>query len=276
MIADFWRPVAPAPARPQPKRWPETGVHAAWLGHATVLLKVNGITILTDPMFSQRAGIQIGPVTLGVKRLVAPALEIRDLPHIDLILLSHAHMDHFDLPGLRLLESRRTSVVTAASTSDLLRSDRWASVSELPWGAETVVSGLTITAFRVNHWGTRVRSDSHRRYNGYVVENAGRRIVFVGDTGPTDALSHLGGGAADLAILPIGCYDPWWPRHAKPEEAWGMARDARARYLLPIHHKTFVLSHEPIDEPLVRLLKVAGPEADKVAVRRIGEEIHIE
>src|SRR5947209_5279255 len=117
---DIKRPVLPAPERPNPKAWGDQGLYAAWLGHSTVLLKIDGVTILTDPVFSARAGIGLGPVTLGIKRLVAPALELRALPPIDIVLLSHAHMDHFDLPSLRRLENRGTTVITAARTADLL------------------------------------------------------------------------------------------------------------------------------------------------------------
>src|SRR3954451_10395444 len=99
------RPVSPSPKIPDPTKWPDKGLHAAWLGHSTVLMKIDGFTIITDPVFSDRAGVNLGVTTLGVKRLVAPALEIHSLPEVDLILLSHAHMDHFDLPSLRRLES---------------------------------------------------------------------------------------------------------------------------------------------------------------------------
>src|SRR5580765_4993947 len=118
------RRILPGGAPPDPGAWPDTGLHAAWLGHSTVLLKVDGITILTDPVFSDRVGLSLGPVTLGLKRLVAPATPFYRLPHVDLVLLSHAHMDHFDIPTLRRLESPRTTVVTASKTSDLLRQQR--------------------------------------------------------------------------------------------------------------------------------------------------------
>src|SRR3954471_17739780 len=101
--------VLPAPFTPKPQDWPDGGLHAAWLGHSTVLLKVDGVTILTDPVFSARIGLNFGPVTLGMKRLVDPALQAPPQP--DIVLLSHAHMDHFDLPSLRALESVRTRVV---------------------------------------------------------------------------------------------------------------------------------------------------------------------
>ena len=122
---EFRRTIRPAPAQPEPARWPDRGLFAAWLGHSTVLLKIDGFTVLTDPVFSDRAGLSFGPLTVGLKRLVAPALDLEGLPKIDLLLLSHAHMDHFDIPSLRKLENRATAVVTARGTSDLLRkSDR--------------------------------------------------------------------------------------------------------------------------------------------------------
>jgi L-ascorbate metabolism protein UlaG (beta-lactamase superfamily) len=100
----------PAPRHPRWQDWPDTGIHAAWVGHSTVLMKVNGVFIVTDPVFSERCGVRVGPVTIGLKRLVEPALGLRHLPHVDVVLLSHAHMDHFDLPSLRTLESKRTPV----------------------------------------------------------------------------------------------------------------------------------------------------------------------
>src|SRR5437879_7682268 len=100
-----------APFTPTPRDWPDRGLHAAWLGHSTVLLKIDGTTILTDPVFSDRVGLSLGPVTIGLKRLVAPAAPLTRIPKVDLVLLSHAHMDHFDIPTLRLLENSRTSVV---------------------------------------------------------------------------------------------------------------------------------------------------------------------
>ena len=107
--AEWKRDIAPPPVVPDVKRWPDRGLHVAWLGHSTTILKIDGFTIDTDPVFSDRAGINLGLTTLGVKRLVAPALEISDLPEVDLILLSHAHMDHFDLPSLRRLESKQST-----------------------------------------------------------------------------------------------------------------------------------------------------------------------
>ena len=130
------RPVSPAPHIPDPANWPDTGLHAAWLGHSTVLMKIDGYTIMTDPVFGTRAGLHLGPVTLGVKRLIAPALPLTALPKIDLVALSHAHMDHFDIPSLRRLESPNTTIVTASRTGDLLRVGQYGAVHEIGWGQE--------------------------------------------------------------------------------------------------------------------------------------------
>src|SRR5678809_190697 len=122
--SELGRPIANPMLRPDPKAWPDTGLHAAWLGHTTVLLKVDGTTILTDPVFSDRVGLSFGPLTLGLKRLVAPAAPLSEMPKVDLVVVSHAHMDHFDIPTLRSLEDSHTSLVTASMTADLLRTRR--------------------------------------------------------------------------------------------------------------------------------------------------------
>src|ERR1051325_9908881 len=129
-LADLKRDIMPAPENPDPHRWPDRGLFAAWLGHATVLLKIDGFTVVSDPVFSQRVGLNLGLLTLGLKRLVEPALELPRLPKIDLVLLSHAHFDHFDIPSLRKLENRGTAVITAARTGDLLRAPRYSQVRE--------------------------------------------------------------------------------------------------------------------------------------------------
>ena len=270
------RPVAPSPRRPDPRSWPDTGLHAAWLGHATVLLKVDGFTILTDPVFSTRAGLNFGPFTLGVKRLVAPALDVPELPGIDLILLSHAHMDHLDIPSLRRLENPQTSLVTAYRTSDLFRPERYRETQELRWEQRIRIGPLQIRAFRVNHWGARMSSDRYRGYNGYVIEAGRHRILFAGDTAETDAFQDLRGARPfDLAIMPIGAYNPWIHYHCTPEQAWRMGNDARTEFFLPIHHQTFPLSDEPVQEPIERFYGAAGRHPDRVAVNQIGQEFRL-
>ncbi len=270
---DLRRPILPPSVIPRPEQWPDQGLHAAWLGHSTVLLKIDGYTILTDPVFSDRAGFRLGPVTLGIKRLTAPAIGPETLPQVDLILLSHAHLDHMDLPSLRALENKRTEVVTAAHTSDLLNCDRYARVQEAPWGATVQAGPVTLQAFQTNHWGARVRTDSYRGYNGYVIEAGRHRILFAGDTALTGNFRKLRSSKRfDLALMPIGAYNPWIRFHCTPEQAWQMANDAGADYVLPIHHQTFPLGREPFLEPIERLSESAVKEPERIAWRMVGQE----
>jgi len=276
MSREYHRESEPAPRHPDPKQWPDHGLHAAWLGHSTVLLKVNGTVILTDPVFSLRIGLNFGPVTLGIKRLIEVAAPASELPPIDLILLSHAHMDHFDLPSLRELESKGTEVVTAFRTADLLRTRRYKQVRELRWGETVRAGAATVSAFEVNHWGARMRSDVYRGYNGYTVETEGFRILFGGDTAYTDAFRQLKSSRPfDLAVMPIGAYDPWIRVHCNPEQAWTMANEAGADRMLPVHHQTFRLSHESKHEPIERALRAAGSDPQRVCIREIGGEFHL-
>ena len=267
------RPVLPAPHRPRPAAWGNKGLFAAWLGHSTVLLKIDGVTVLTDPVLGRRVGLKLGPMTVGLKRLVEPALRVVELPKIDLILLSHAHMDHFDIRSLRHLENRGTTVITASNTSDLLRVRRYNRTQELAWGGRARAAGLEIRAFPVNHWGARMRRDMHRGYNGYTIESGRYRVLFGGDTAATDSFRSLRSSRPfDLAIMPVGAYDPWIHFHCTPEQAWQMANDAGAEAFLPIHHQTFALSREPYLEPIERVFAAAGRNPNRVAVRSIGQE----
>ena len=258
-----------------PALWPQSGLHAAWLGHTTVLLSLDGFTVLTDPVFSARIGLNFGPLTVGMKRLVDIAAPLPDLPPIDLVLLSHAHMDHFDLPSLRQLEDAHTHVITADRTSDLLRPKRYGGVQELRWNQSIQIGPARVTAFEVAHWGARMRSDLFRGYNGYLIEVERHRIVFGGDTAYTHSFRQLRSSKpVDLAIMPIGAYDPWIHVHCNPEQAWTMANDAGAEFVLPVHHQTFQLGREARLEPIERLVAAAGSAPERVCVSEIGAEFH--
>jgi len=242
---------------------------AAWLGHATVLIDLLGVTVLTDPVLEPRVGVGRGRLKLGPRRLVEPALRPDELPPTDLVLLSHSHMDHTDLGTLARLD-RRTPVVVHRGNRDLVR--RFRNVTELDWAARADVGGIRIEATPARHWGARMLTDAHRGYGGYLLERDGVSVLFAGDTAYTDQLTPLGRERRiDLAILPIGAYDPWIANHASPEEAWRMFRALGATYLLPIHHSTFRLSREPTAEPLERLLEAAGSDAWRVVARSVGE-----
>ena len=247
----------------------------AWLGHATVLLNFYGVTILTDPALFPCIGIRLPGFTIGPKRLTAPALTVHELPKIDIVLLSHAHFDHFDLRTLHRFDDS-TKVVTAPRTRDLLRWTRLRDVIELRWGERVSITTSTgktdIVAFRVKHWGARVQRDEYRGYNGYILEREGRRIVFGGDTAMTDSFAEFREkGRVDLAIMSIGCYNPWIRTHCNPEQAVQMANDAGAQFIVPVHHQTFRLSFEPFREPIERFEAALQREPERIALREIGE-----
>lgn len=272
---ESWRSIAPAFAKPRPDQWPNDRVTAAWLGHATVLIDFYGVMVLTDPVLLSRIGIPLPFTALGPKRLTKPALTIEELPPIDLILLSHAHFDHLDWRTLRRF-ARRTQVVTAPRTRDLLRWTRLRAITELRWGerheVRTTVGPLLVRAFRINHWGARMQRDLYRGYNGYLLERNGRRIIFAGDTALTNSFADLGDGRPyDLAIMGIGAYNPWIRSHCTPEQAVAMANAAGAHFIMPVHHQTFRLSVEPLREPVERFVRALANEPERIALREIGE-----
>jgi L-ascorbate metabolism protein UlaG (beta-lactamase superfamily) len=273
-ISELGRPIRRPQHRPEPDRWVSNALTASWLGHSTVLIHFYGVTILTDPVLYSRIGANLKIGTVGPKRLVSPPLTPEELPHIDLVMLSHAHMDHFDLPTLSHFSSS-TRVVTSRGTSDLLRRTRLKkNITELGWGDKKCISTkhgkVNVEAFEVNHWGARWKHDKHRGYNGYVIEREGKKIIFGGDTAWTPTFRPLRNrGPYDLAIMPIGSYKPWIRSHCNPEQAVSMANDAGAKHFLPIHFKTFVLGRERRTEPLERLEAVL--EKDRLALRDIGQ-----
>jgi L-ascorbate metabolism protein UlaG (beta-lactamase superfamily) len=262
------RRIPAAPLRPDPGSWADDRLTAAWLGHATVLLNFHGTWILTDPVLEPRVGIGRGLAKLGPRRLVRPALRTRELPPLDLVLLSHAHMDHTDLGTLCAIRND-VPVVVQQGNRDLVR--RFRRVEELAWGDRTQLAGVTVESVEVRHWGARMVTDRHRGYGGYLITKGDRTVLFAGDTAYTEALHRIGERVkVDLAILPIGAYDPWIANHASPEQAWHMFRGLSAEYVMPVHHSTFRLSREPVEEPMQRLLAAASDESWRVVAREIG------
>jgi L-ascorbate metabolism protein UlaG (beta-lactamase superfamily) len=282
-IAHLWhewllerrRPILPASARPRPQEWSNSQLTAAWLGHSTVLLNFFGVTILADPVLFPRIGLRLPFLTIGPKRLTQPALEFHELPPIDLILLSHAHFDHIDTRTLSCF-GKDTEVVTAPRTRDLLRWTRLRKITELGWNetnrVATAAGDLFVRAFCVKHWGARLQYDDYRGYNGYVIERAGRRVIFGGDTALTNNFQDLQDGRpCDLAIMAIGAYQPWIRSHCTPEQAIAMADMTGARFIMPVHHQTFKLSFEPFHEPIGRFISALQSEPARIALRSIGE-----
>jgi L-ascorbate metabolism protein UlaG (beta-lactamase superfamily) len=269
-VGDRKTAIPAPPCTPTPQRWNNDELTVAWLGHATVLINFYGTWVLTDPVLRPYIGVRIAGLTIGPRRLVKPGLSIEQLPPLDAVILSHAHMDHSDLGTLGGLP-RNTHAVVQAGNKDLVR--RFRRVNELGWGESVEVNGARIEAIEVNHWGARALTDRHRGYGGFLISKNDRAVVFGGDTAYTRAFGRLADRFShiDLAILPIGAYDPFIHAHSNPEQAWQMRGEMNARYILPMHHSTFRLSREPVDEPITRLLTAAGEEAWRVSLTRPGE-----
>jgi L-ascorbate metabolism protein UlaG (beta-lactamase superfamily) len=268
-LAEAGKPIPGAPHRPEPLTWDDDSLTVAWLGHATVLINFYGTWLLTDPALCSHVGLSVAGLTFGPRRLVGPALAIEELPPLDAVLISHAHMDHCDMGTLRRLP-RRTHAVVQRGNRDLVR--RFRRVQELEWGESAEVGGARVESIKVNHWGARKLTDKHRGYGGFLITKRGRSIVFGGDTAYTNAFAALRQRAQiDLAILPIGAYDPWIHAHANPEQSWAMRAEMGAQYILPMHHSTFKLSREPKTEPVTRLLRAAGDERWRVALTEPGQ-----
>ncbi len=263
------------PSRPaqrlRPDLWPDNDLTVANLGHATLLMNYFGVRVISDPTLFERIGLALDSImTIGPRRHIEAPLTAAQIGPIDLILVTHAHMDHLDLPSLRALPKTAT-VITCAKCAALIRPLGFADVRELTWGESTTVKGLTVTAMAANHWGKRWPpwGDDYG-FDSYVIERNGHRMLLACDSAYTDVFAALGNRPPEVAAFSIGAYDPWIHYHANPEQVWSMFQQSGARYLIPIHWGTFRLSKEPMDEPLRRLIAAAGERADAIVLRHIG------
>jgi L-ascorbate metabolism protein UlaG (beta-lactamase superfamily) len=257
--------------RLEPASWPDNSLTIANLGHAALLMNFFGTRVLSDPTLFSRVGMSIDSIlTIGPKRFVDPPLTPAQLQHIDVILITHAHMDHLDLPSLEALP--KTAVVVACEKcAKLIAPLGFNDVRELKWGETTIVKGITIRAMGARHWGRRWPPFGEGYgFNSYVLEKNGRRMLLACDSAQTDLFASLASTPPDVAAFSIGAYDPWIYNHANPEQVWAMFQQTRARYLIPIHWGTFRLSKEPMQEPLQRLIAAAGIQQDRIVIRQIG------
>lgn len=233
-------------------------MRVTWIGHATVLVQTQGINILTDPIWSERAS----PFSFaGPKRVRAPGVAFESLPKIDLVLISHNHYDHMDLPTLkRLWERDRPLIVTTFGNDTILRR-RGIEAVALDWNGRTAVAkGSSVIAERNHHWGSRWGTDRNRAlWSAFTVQLPGGNIFFAGDTGIGDGSwvrKAAARGPFRLAIIPIGAYEPrdfMKTHHVNPEEAVSIFKTLNPAAALGIHWGTFQLTFEGIDEPRQRL-----------------------
>jgi N-acyl-phosphatidylethanolamine-hydrolysing phospholipase D len=238
-----------------------------WIGHSTMLVRMDGVSFLTDPIFSERAS----PVSFaGPKRLVPPGVPLSDLPPIDFVMLSHDHYDHTDLPSIEALAKRGTRFVAGLRMGDLVRG-AGGEVVELDWWQSTQIGPVRVHCVPAQHFSGRSAFRGDRRlWAGWVVEGPTRVFYHAGDTGYFDGFRVLARrfGRIDLAALPIGAYDPAAIMgfvHLNPEEAVRAAIDLGARRAVAMHWGTFDLTDEPLDDPPRRFRAAAdaaglGPE----------------
>ena len=254
-----------------------------WIGHATFLLQFSGLNILTDPQFSERAS----PVSwAGPQRVVPPAMAIGELPEIDAAIISHDHYDALDLATVEALASHNrqrplTFVVPLGMKAWFDDTELGTSqVVELDWGQSHSIAGVTFTAEPSQHWSKRSLFDAFQRlWASWVIAADGKQIFFAGDSGYAKLFKEIGRkyGQFDLALLPIGAYEPRWfmqPYHANPEEAVKIHLDVNSRYSVAMHWGTFILTDEPLDEPPARLaeaLKKYAIEESTFEVFKHGE-----
>ena len=260
------RPMTGQPGVPAATADGELGI--MFLGHSSFLLRLAGLAVLVDPVFATRL------IVLRRQRRVG--IRMRDLPAVDVVLLTHAHMDHLNRPTLRRVAraARRANgqgpvAVVPRGVADLVAGLGFREVRELDWWGETEVDGLTVTLTPAQHWGARMFTDTHRLFGGYAIEGGGHRVYHSGDTAYFGGFREIGRRLRpQVALLPIGAYfpDSYRAVHTSPEEALKGFLEVGAEVMVPMHFGTFRLGREPMDEPPVRLLAEA---------RRLGVESRV-
>jgi L-ascorbate metabolism protein UlaG (beta-lactamase superfamily) len=254
---------------PQPATLPPlpvgAGITATWVGHSTFLVRSASANLLTDPFFSERAS----PVSwAGPRRVVAPGIPFDMLPPVQVVLLSHDHYDHCDLPSLRRLAARDNPIVIAPlGHRGLLSAAGFGRIVELDWwGSHPPLPGLEVTLVPALHWCRRMPySTNTRLWGGFVARLGGRQVYFVGDSGYAEGLfAEIGErmGAPDLALIPIGAYEPRWfmaQAHMNPAEAVQVHRAVGSRRSIGMHWGTIQLTDESWDAPVRALGEARGP-----------------
>lgn len=251
-----------------------------WIGHATLLLRLGGINVLTDPHFSERAS----PVGFaGPKRFHPPGVALAELPEIHAVVISHNHYDHLDVDSVRQLQQRSGGKLQFFVPLGLkpwfaeLGIDK---VTELDWWQHAELGGVRFTLTPLQHWSARSLGDRNRTlWGGWAITAPELNVFFAGDTGYSADFVEIGRrlGPFDLAALPVGAYEPRWfmgRQHVDPAQALQIHRDVRARQSLGVHWGVFEMADESLDEPrraLAAAREAAGMAESEFFVLRVGE-----
>jgi L-ascorbate metabolism protein UlaG (beta-lactamase superfamily) len=251
----------------------ETGI--TLIGHSSFLVQLAGKNILIDPVFSTRL--------ILLRRQRRAGVNLADLPAIDLVLITHAHMDHLNIPSLRAIIRRSRKVgqpapvlIVPTGVDDLVRKLGFSSVDTMSWWDQRNVAGLRITMTPCKHWGARMFKDTHRHFGGYAIstQQGSPTIYHSGDTAYFNGFHEIAHRLhTDIALLPIGAYfpDSYRSVHTSPEEALQAFLDTRANLMIPMHYGTFRLGREPMQEPLERLAAEAVRLNIESRVRVVSE-----
>ncbi len=247
-----------------------------WVGHSTFLVRMDGVTFMTDPMFSERAS----PFSfMGPRRMVPPGLPLDAVPRLNFVLLSHDHYDHTDRPTVVQLARSGVPFVVPRGLAGWVRGAGGHAI-ELEWWQHIALDGVTITCVPARHFSGRTLGDRNRRlWCGWVVQGNTRRFYDAGDTAYPDHFEEIGKrlGPFDLATVPIGAYLPaamMHPVHSTPEEGFQIGKDVGARTIVAMHFGTFDLADEAVDEPARRFRAEAdrqGWGTDRAWIMKIGE-----
>ena len=274
-----WPDHVPVTPTVPPRRIEGEAMRVTWIGHATVLVQTRGLNILTDPIWSDRAS----PVSFfGPMRVRAPGVRFEDLPRIDLVLISHNHYDHMDLPTLERLWARDRPLIVTSLGNDRILAARGIEAVARDWGGRVPVRpGVEVVVERNHHWGSRWLTDRNRAlWSAFTVRLPGGHVFFAGDTGWGDggwvreAARH---GPFRLAIIPIGAYEPrdfMRTHHVNTEEAVAIFEALAPQRALGIHWGTFQLTYEPIDHPrmwLAALKRARHIAADRFVAVEAGQ-----
>jgi N-acyl-phosphatidylethanolamine-hydrolysing phospholipase D len=251
-----------------------------WIGHATVLLRLGGLNVLTDPHFSERAS----PVSFaGPKRYHPPGVALADLPEIHAVVISHNHYDHLDLDSVRQLYERsggRLHFFVPLGLKAWFADLGIDTVSELDWWEQAEIRGVRFTLTPVQHWSARGLFDRNRTlWGGWAINSPDLHLFFVGDTGYSADFREIGRrlGPFDFAVLPIGAYEPRWfmrAQHVDPAEALRIHQDLRARQSLGVHWGAFEMADDALDaapRALVAARREAGMDESEFFMLRVGE-----